>query len=227
MADTKVSAPAPTADHLRMESGELAPVSPLPTGPASNEIAVAQPPTYNQTREAYGTPNEKSNPLNAPQVQPARMVTPLTALGREEATVDCPRCCAAVKTRIERHAGQQAQLWSVLICLCVGCLCAWIPCVIDDCKDTEHYCGTCNMQLATVKASGSVALSDSVRKVAGVGSQYNAGPTIEAGPPRKNGAPGPTMQSQFPSTTGQQYQRGEQMQESGHVAANGQVAELK
>ncbi|GAM89499.1 hypothetical protein ANO11243_075380 [Dothideomycetidae sp. 11243] len=227
----KVSAPAPSDALLRAETGEnhaqVSPLSQDATGPSPsaelNSTAIqSAPPAYSNT-ESYAA-HEKSAPLpDAPQ--PVRLVTPLTALGRDEATVDCPRCRTAVQTRIEKHAGERATVASLIICLCVGCLCAWIPCVMDDCKDTEHYCRTCNLPLATVSAGGAVTLSKAVRDAAATGSQFYAGPVQN----RVDRMPPLPVQSQFAAPQQEQQQgyvaRQESMQEqeNGRVQENGQV----
>ncbi|KAF4552430.1 Hypothetical protein D9617_10g074120 [Elsinoe fawcettii] len=183
---------------------------------AHNQPDVAPaPPTYDTAiHERYG----ESEKVNGPQPGPEPvMVTPLTAIGRAETTVDCPRCQQAVKTRIERHVGQRATIWSVVICLCVGCLCAWIPCVMDDCKDVEHYCSQCNLALATVSAGGAVELSEAARKAAQTQTQHQgAHQGQQAQHPQY--ASNPQMQ-QGQNTPGQQ--------QTGQVDANGRpVAEL-
>ncbi|PNS20635.1 hypothetical protein CAC42_362 [Sphaceloma murrayae] len=207
---------------------------------ASDDVTPA-PPTYDSAiRERYG---ETEKPNGPQPVGPAPiMVTPLTAIGRAETTVDCPRCRQAVKTRIERHVGQRATIWSIVICLCVGCLCAWIPCVMDDCKDVEHYCAQCNLALATVSAGGAVELSQAARKAAETASQHPG----QAGQPTgfatslgeaEQGSAGTQQQrlhEQYSSTaqmhqpTPVQQPHGQQpVQQTGHVDANGRaIAEL-
>lgn len=211
-----------------------------PTDNAHPDVTPA-PPTYDSAiQERYGE-TEKSD-LNGPQPTGAApvMVTPLTAIGREETTVDCPRCQQAVKTRIERHPGQRATIWSVVICLCVGCLCAWIPCVMDDCKDVEHYCSQCNLALATVSPGGAVELSTPARRAAqtpsqnpGQNGQQRGGPDGQGGQAQgqTQAQQGPqqyasTPQMQQPQTQPPMAQQ-QQRQETGHVDSNGKpVAEL-
>ncbi|KAG8623818.1 hypothetical protein KVT40_008794 [Elsinoe batatas] len=187
------------------------------TAPNGHSEVHPAPPTYDAAiHERYG----ESEKPNAPQPGPApTMVTPLTAIGRTETTVDCPRCQQAVKTRIERHVGQRATIWSVVICLCVGCLCAWIPCVMDDCKDVEHYCSQCNLALATVSAGGAVELGEAARKAQQTASQHPGQQGQEARDGQQGQyAPNPQMQQQHQAQQGQQ---------TGHVDANGRpVAEL-
>jgi len=94
-----------------------------------------------------------------PETQSSR-VTPLEHLGEVPANVDCPNCQGPHMTTVTKEAGNQAMVWSAICCICLGCLCAWIPCVMDSCKDTLHTCSNCKRLLATVKASGGVEVSN-------------------------------------------------------------------
>ena len=91
------------------------------------------------------------------------MVTPLDSLSNMEATILCPACHRTANTRIERHLSDQGKMWAAFLCICVDCLCAWIPCVMDDCKDTKHFCSCCGVFLATVKKDGEVTLAGAAR----------------------------------------------------------------
>ncbi|CAD0111369.1 unnamed protein product [Aureobasidium uvarum] len=95
-------------------------------------------------------------------------VTPLGSLSSTPAKVDCPVCQAPTTTKISKEVGERAYIWGAVLCVLTGCLC-WIPCVMDDCKDTHHTCSHCGRPLATVAANGGVKISPSA---AAVPSQY-------------------------------------------------------
>lgn len=84
-------------------------------------------------------------------------VTPLGSLSSMAARVDCPACKAPVMTRTTKKTGDKAYIWGAVLCVLTGCLC-WIPCVMDDCKDTRHACSSCGRPLATVTANGGVQI---------------------------------------------------------------------
>ena len=106
------------------------------------------------------------------------MVTPLEHLGNSPALVDCPRCQTQTRTVVTKEAGDAVTLWAVVLCCLTGVLCAWLPCVIDDCKDTVHRCSQCGLLLATVTSSGSVRIAQGVSKP--VVSQYQRQQQMEA-----------------------------------------------
>ncbi|KAG9521898.1 hypothetical protein KCU71_g6149, partial [Aureobasidium melanogenum] len=95
-------------------------------------------------------------------------VTPLSSLGAQPAKVDCPVCKQPATTKTSKKVGERAYIWGAVLCVLTGCLC-WIPCCMDDCKDTDHTCSNCGRPLATVAANGGVKISPSA---ATVPSQY-------------------------------------------------------
>lgn len=118
---------------------------------------------YNEgPKQEAQPPREESNVITAlnrvqhQQRQDPGMVTPLQNLAETPANVDCPRCKAVVKTEVEKESGDQVSMWACICCLVTGLLCVWLPCVIDDCKDTVHSCSVCHLRLATRTAGGAV-----------------------------------------------------------------------
>ncbi|KAG9700008.1 hypothetical protein KCU95_g1063, partial [Aureobasidium melanogenum] len=95
-------------------------------------------------------------------------VTPLGSLGASSARVDCPVCKQTTSTRTQKKVGDRAYIWGAVLCVLTGCLC-WIPCCMDECKDTEHTCSNCGRPLATAAANGGVKIAPSA---ATVPSQY-------------------------------------------------------
>jgi hypothetical protein len=113
------------------------------------------PPPYPATAAATAVPSTER-------------VTPLRSLSGTPARVDCPVCKAPTTTRTFKESGERAYIWGAVLCVLTGCLC-WIPCCMDDCKDTHHTCTNCGQPLATVGANGGVKISPSA---ATVPSQY-------------------------------------------------------
>lgn len=57
----------------------------------------------------------------------------------------CPVCKEIVITRVEKKVGDGTILVGGMLCICCGCLgCCLVPCLIDDCKDSIHFCSKCN-----------------------------------------------------------------------------------
>ena len=73
-------------------------------------------------------------------------------LGRYPIRTTCPKCQQTNTTKTEYVEGNQVMLCSIILCLLGGCLCALIPCCIDDCKDVHHKCPVCNHEIGISKA---------------------------------------------------------------------------
>lgn len=119
------------------------------------------PPSY--TPSSYPTA-----PAAAAANPSGERVTPLGSLSGTPARVDCPVCQTPTTTRTSKEVGERAYIWGAVLCVLTGCLC-WIPCCMDDCKDTHHTCTNCGRPLATVAANGGVKISPNA---ATVPSQY-------------------------------------------------------
>eukprot|EP00744_Colponema_vietnamica_P022561 GILI01032434.1.p1 GENE.GILI01032434.1~~GILI01032434.1.p1 ORF type:complete len:102 (-),score=9.08 GILI01032434.1:253-519(-) len=65
-------------------------------------------------------------------------------------TAFCPSCNTLVQTKIDHRIGALTYLASCGLCM-IGCgLCFWIPCVVNECQDVEHFCSRCNNSLDVV-----------------------------------------------------------------------------
>ncbi|CAC9889366.1 unnamed protein product [Aureobasidium pullulans] len=113
--------------------------------------------------------------MEAPPPYPAKVatpnpenVTPLGSLSSQPAKVDCAVCKAPVMTRTTKNSGDRALMWGAILCVLTGCLC-WLPCVMDECKDTRHTCSNCGRPIATVTSNGGVQIAPGA---ATVSSQY-------------------------------------------------------
>ncbi|PVG00688.1 hypothetical protein CPB86DRAFT_782522 [Serendipita vermifera] len=101
-------------------------------------------------------PGYQYNP-GAPQFMPQQpgaplTATPIPALNRSSAPVDCPVCGQRALTSTRKVVGSSNHLWAAIACFffCLGC----IPYLLDDLKDVEHSCSNCGTHLATFYKSG-------------------------------------------------------------------------
>ncbi|KAG9952941.1 hypothetical protein KCU85_g1680, partial [Aureobasidium melanogenum] len=108
-------------------------------------------------------------------------VTPLGSLGASSARVDCPVCKQTTSTRTHKKVGDRAYIWGAVLCVLTGCLC-WIPCCMDECKDTEHTCSNCGRPLATAAANGGVKIAPSAATVPSQYERRNETMTATAAP---------------------------------------------
>ncbi|KAJ3320225.1 hypothetical protein HDV06_005469 [Boothiomyces sp. JEL0866] len=118
-----------------------------------SQPAYGAPPTYpTQQPPMPQVPVDGSNV--GPQVyqqapaQPQMVVTQVFTENPQP--ISCPNCKAQGISVTDKSNG--AAVW---ISACVVCLvfwpCAWIPCVIDTCKDTNHRCSNCGMVVGVKK----------------------------------------------------------------------------
>lgn len=61
-------------------------------------------------------------------------------------TVTCQHCNNNVQTRVDHQVGTGTYCASAAMCL-ICCPLAWIPCVVDGCKDVVHYCPNCGSSI--------------------------------------------------------------------------------
>ncbi|CUS12558.1 unnamed protein product [Tuber aestivum] len=78
--------------------------------------------------------------------------TPIPALSRASAPVDCPICGQRRLTSISYEVGSTTHLWAVVACVvaCLGC----IPYLMTSLKDVQHRCGQCGTLLVVWHRSG-------------------------------------------------------------------------
>ena len=84
-------------------------------------------------------------------VQQPTIVNATPLFNASPAKMECPYCKANITTRTQPKMGLLA--WLIVGTLVVTCLCpcAWIPCCVDDLKDVNHQCPSCNAILGTYK----------------------------------------------------------------------------
>ncbi|KAH8743715.1 LITAF-like zinc ribbon domain-containing protein [Hyaloscypha sp. PMI_1271] len=80
--------------------------------------------------------------------------TPIPALGRSAAPVDCPACGRREMTNVSFKISNSTHVWSLGFCcvFCLGC----IPYLMNSLKDVQHKCGGCGVLIATWHRSGSI-----------------------------------------------------------------------
>ncbi|RAL14485.1 LITAF-like zinc ribbon domain-containing protein [Aspergillus homomorphus CBS 101889] len=95
---------------------------------------------------------DESTPRNTHPPSGYNTATPLHALQRGPAPVDCPVCRHREMTRVQPEAGNTTHAWAAVacICCCLGC----VPYMLSSLKDEHHYCGKCGTLLATWYNSG-------------------------------------------------------------------------
>ena len=64
----------------------------------------------------------------------------------------CPLCGHTGMTAVQKEVGMMAWIGCLVIFL-AGCLIlAWVPLVLDICKDSVHHCGACGRPVGSKKA---------------------------------------------------------------------------
>ncbi|KAI1710782.1 LITAF-like zinc ribbon domain-containing protein [Ditylenchus destructor] len=75
-----------------------------------------------------------------------------TAMAPHSMRVKCPSCQQQIHTVANPQPGLAAFISGTLLTL-FGCiLCAWIPCIMQECKDVTHTCPHCGSYLGKYKA---------------------------------------------------------------------------
>ena len=77
--------------------------------------------------------------------QPATVVVGagVGMLGERPQNIVCPTCKQNVMTQTIYNNGTLT--WLLVVVLCLLCfVCAWVPCVVDGCKDVTHQCPNCH-----------------------------------------------------------------------------------
>ncbi|PVF91295.1 hypothetical protein CPB86DRAFT_719689 [Serendipita vermifera] len=118
--------------------------------PGQPQFTPGQQPQYAPGQPQF-TPGQ---PQFVPQQQPGAPLTatPITALNRGSAPVDCPVCGQRAVTSTRKVIGSNNHLWAAITCFC--CCLGCIPYLLDDLKDVEHSCSNCGTHLATYYKSG-------------------------------------------------------------------------
>ncbi|CAF0855164.1 unnamed protein product [Adineta steineri] len=84
------------------------------------------------------------------QPQPIMYQLPII-VGEYPVQCTCPQCKAQIVTRTEKKVGLFAWLLCGIMVLIAFWICCFIPFCVDACKDTEHYCPSCNTLIGAHK----------------------------------------------------------------------------
>ncbi|KAJ3251237.1 hypothetical protein HK103_002566 [Boothiomyces macroporosus] len=121
----------------------------------TNQQAPTYPPQYQQTPGQPQPPQaqyvvQQSTPItSAPGPQAPMYVAP-AVFGEFPQPITCINCKQQGVSMTEKVMG--AAGWVAVFGTCLVCCClAWVPCVIDTCKDTNHRCSNCGMLVGTKK----------------------------------------------------------------------------
>ncbi|KAK0418582.1 hypothetical protein QR680_013654 [Steinernema hermaphroditum] len=77
-------------------------------------------------------------------------VAPLP-MGETPFHVQCPHCKEAVLSDIEHSVGRFACIIIIVLLIFGCCLCSFLPCCINSCKDVIHSCPKCRGYIGTYK----------------------------------------------------------------------------
>uniref|UniRef100_A0A1L8E2T6 Putative membrane-associated motif in lps-induced tumor necrosis factor alpha factor n=1 Tax=Nyssomyia neivai TaxID=330878 RepID=A0A1L8E2T6_9DIPT len=112
------------------------------------------PPAYDQQQyPAQGPPYATSMPhphMTQPQVVHTIVHSP--PVGPDPSTIICPSCRQQVITRLDYETTTKTHIMAALLCAFVCWPCAWIPYVMDSCKNANHYCPSCGAFIGTYKS---------------------------------------------------------------------------
>ncbi|KAJ3270158.1 hypothetical protein HDV01_000493 [Terramyces sp. JEL0728] len=127
----------------------------VPTYPQDyqqNTLPAYPPQQYQQPQQAYAAP---ANPVvyqpitAAPSGQAPMYIAP-PVFSEHPQPMTCMNCKQQGLSTTEKTMGAAA--WIAVFGTCLVCFCcAWVPCVIDTCKDTNHRCANCGMVAGTKK----------------------------------------------------------------------------
>ncbi|RPA99437.1 hypothetical protein L873DRAFT_1683883 [Choiromyces venosus 120613-1] len=115
-----------------------------------NEQQKQQQQYYAAAPQQY--PQQQAIPMQQQGGQQFLQATPIPALSRGSAPVDCPICGQRKLTSVSYEVGSTTHLWAAVACVvaCLGC----IPYLMTSLKDVQHRCGQCGTLLAIWHRSG-------------------------------------------------------------------------
>ncbi|XP_055686903.1 lipopolysaccharide-induced tumor necrosis factor-alpha factor homolog [Lutzomyia longipalpis] len=116
------------------------------------------PPAYDQTQ--YGAPYPPTGAPNAtsmphPQTTQPQVIHTIVnnpPVGPDPSTIVCPSCRQQVITRLDYETTTKTHIMAAILCAFVCWPCAWIPYVMDSCKNANHYCPSCGAFIGTYKS---------------------------------------------------------------------------
>jgi len=81
---------------------------------------------------------------------------PAPVLGMDPVDVVCPKCKDTVRTSVKKDF--QGWGWVLALCCCAGCICAVVPCCMDDLYEFKHCCpkSECRHAIGSYEPKGNV-----------------------------------------------------------------------
>ncbi|GAB0100189.1 hypothetical protein DMENIID0001_161930 [Sergentomyia squamirostris] len=116
--------------------------------PAYDQSQQGQP--YPQTNAPYAASMPAPQPGGPPIVHHTIMANP--PVGPDPTVVVCPSCRQQIVTRLDYETSTRTHIMAALLCAFVCWPCAWIPYVMDSCKNGNHYCPNCGCFIGTYKS---------------------------------------------------------------------------
>jgi LITAF-like zinc ribbon domain len=124
--------------------------------PEIDMTAPSAPPAVIASAVEYSAPPPKATSTTVTTYTTAAPATaghyPLPGtLGRQPCRLNCPYCNVQMTTRTREQISGVTVLAIVLLILLFWPL-FWLPLCMPACKDTEHYCGSCNRKVGQESA---------------------------------------------------------------------------
>ncbi|KAJ3251238.1 hypothetical protein HK103_002567 [Boothiomyces macroporosus] len=124
-------------------------VNPQPGMPAA-DIKQSFQPAPQQTYQPQVYQPQQSAPITQVPGPQAPMTVMNTVFSEYSQPITCMNCKQQGMSIVEKTNG--AATWIAACATCLLCWpCAWVPFVIDTCKDTNHRCANCGMVAGTKK----------------------------------------------------------------------------
>jgi len=77
------------------------------------------------------------------QHPPVQVINPVV-FSRHPVQMTCPGCHQVVQSRVSYEIGTGTWVIAGVIGLATGCMCCFLACLIDACKDAIHACPSCH-----------------------------------------------------------------------------------
>merc|ERR1711934_1135761 len=134
----------------RLGIGNLRPKMQEPQNNNNASYGAAPPSTYGASQPQQSTPSPPQGTAQPAGYQNSAPAVMMTAFGSAPQPHKCQYCGYEGMTDVKYEAGMLTFLLMLVICLIVCCL-AFIPLLVNDCKDCYHYCAQCHRVVGVSK----------------------------------------------------------------------------
>ncbi|CAF4461668.1 unnamed protein product [Rotaria magnacalcarata] len=110
---------------------------------------MAPPPPYASEKLDHYQQAPPPPPMS--MTQPVYIGAPIAIVGDYPMQCTCSQCRRQIVTRTEKKSGLLVWISCGVLFVFGFWVCCFIPFCIDACKDTEHYCPSCNAMLGISK----------------------------------------------------------------------------